>query len=154
MSEKSLSPGSKGEIQANFDSTRFRGAVKKTIYIYSNDPVMPVMQLHIKGKVTEVVAVEPAKVNFGHVSADQSLAATITLRNQGETPLRLGQPTTTAKELQAEMAEVTLPKGEQTTVDLLLSPKPGKSRFSGYVIVPAVGVPKNQLRIPVYATFR
>ncbi len=154
VSEKSLPPGSKGEIQANFDSTRFRGAVKKTIYLYSNDPVVPVMQLHIKGKVVEVVAIEPSRVNFGNIAADKSLAAKVTLRNQGESPLSLGKPTTTAKELQAEMDEVTLAKGEQTTVDLLLSPKPGRSRFSGYVIIPAVGAPKNELRIPVYATIQ
>jgi hypothetical protein len=154
VSEKNLSPGSQGEIQANFDSTRFRGAVKKTIYLYSNDPVMPVMQLHIKGKVIEVVAIEPSRVNFGNASAGQSLSAKVTLRNQGESPLSLGKPTTTAEELQAEMDNVTLEKGEQAAVELLLRPKPGSSRFSGYVIIPAVGAPKNQLRIPVYATIQ
>jgi hypothetical protein len=152
VSEKNLPPGSKGEIQANFDSARFRGAVKKTIYLYSNDPEHPVLQLHVKGKVVEVVTIDPPQVNFGRVSPDQSLAAKVTLRNQGKGPIKLGKPSTTATELQAEMPEIAILNGEEVTLQLLLSPKPGKNRFSGYVIVPAVGVPKDQLRIPVYAT--
>lgn len=152
VSEKTLPPGAKGEIQANFDSTRFRGAVKKTIYLYSNDPVRPVQQLHIKGTVVEIVAVRPARVNFGRVSPDQSLAATITLQNLGKEPLMLGTPTTTAKELTAEIAATSLQEGSETTVELLLTPKPGQNRFSGYVIIPAENTPQKQLRIPVYAT--
>lgn len=153
VSEKNVAPGGTGEIQANFDSARFRGSVSKTVYIYSNDPVQPVMQLQIKGKVLEVVAVEPGKVNFGKVNGEQSLAAKVRLRNQGTEPLTFGKPSTTAAELQAEMPEVTLVKGKETTIDLLLKPKPGSTRFSGYVLVPVVGVPNNQLRIPVYASF-
>ena len=59
VSEKSIPPGGKGELQANFDSTRFRNDVSKTIYLYSNDPVRPVMQFQIKGTILETVAVEP-----------------------------------------------------------------------------------------------
>lgn len=154
VSEKSISADGQGEIQANFDSTRFRGAISKTIYVYSNDPAKPIVNLYIKGKVLEVVAVEPSQVNFGRVDADQSLAAKVTLRNQAEEPMSFGKPTTTAEELQAKMPEVTLAKGEEATVELILSPKPGQKRFSGYILIPAVGMPKDQLRIPVYANFQ
>ncbi len=52
------------------------------------------------------------------------------------------------------MSETILAKGEEVTLELMLSPKPGTMRFSGYVLVPVDGVPKNQLRIPVYAAIR
>jgi len=151
ISEKNLDPGAKGQVQANFDSTRFRGTVSKTIYLYSNDPVKPVVQLKIKGEVIEIVAVEPKQVNFGTVAGDQTLVSKVILRNQGEKPLTLGPPSTTAIELQADMPKTVLAKGEEVSLDLMLSPKPGTERFSGYVLVPVDGVPKNQLRIPVYA---
>ncbi len=67
VSEKSIPPGGKGELQANFDSARFRNTVSKTIYLYSNDPVRPVMQFYIKGKVLETVAVTPAQIHFGRL---------------------------------------------------------------------------------------
>ena len=152
LSEKSILPGEKGEVQTNFDSARFRGAVSKTIYLYSNDQVRPTMQLHVKGKVMEIVAVEPAQVNFGEVSAGKTVSAKVVLRNQGGKPLTLGKPNTTAVELVAKTLPASFADGDEVTVDLELTPKPGHSRFSGYVLVPIDGVPKNELRIPVYAT--
>jgi len=154
LSDKNLEPGETGQIQATFDSTRFRGEVSKTIYLYSNDPVQPVRQLKIKGRVLEIVAIEPAQVNFGTVSGDQTLVSQVVLRNQGEQPLTFGQPSTTAAELQAEMPKTTLVKGEEVTLELMLSPKPGTIRFSGYILLPVNGVPKGQLRIPVYASLK
>ncbi len=154
LSEKNLAPGAKGQIKTNFDSTRFRGSVSKTVYLYSNDPVKPVVQLKIKGQVLEIIAVEPEQVNFGTVAGDQTLASKVVLRNQGETSLTLGVPSTTAAELQAEMPKTTLAKGEEASLELMLTPKPGTLRFSGYVLVPVDGVPNNQLRIPVYAVIR
>jgi hypothetical protein len=152
VSEKSIPPGGKGELQANFDSARFRNKVSKTIYLYSNDPVRPVMQFHIKGKVLETVAVEPAQINFGNVTAETAVTATVLLRNQGDKPLTLGKPRSTAAELVVRMPEASFASGDKVTLELQLTPKPGQPRFSGYVLVPVDGVPKNELRIPVYAT--
>jgi len=152
VSEKKLSPGGQGELQANFDSTRFHGTVSKTIYIYSNDPVNPVMQLHIQGKVLETVVVEPSQVNLGQVKAEEPVQSKVVLRNQGAEPLTLGEPRSTAKELKVKMPKASFSPGEEVTLELQLTPKPGQTRFSGYVLVPVTGVPKNELRIPVYAT--
>jgi hypothetical protein len=152
VSEKNLPPGGKGELQANFDSSRFRGAVSKTIYLYSNDPVRPVMQLQLQGKVLEVVAVEPNQVNFGQVKSQQPVMATVMLHNRGEKPLTLGEPRSTAAELLVKMPKVSFASGDEVSLELQLTPKPGQPRFSGYVLIPVDGVPKNELRIPVYAT--
>jgi len=153
VSEKSISPGGKGELRANFDSTRFRDAVSKTISLYSNDPVRPVMQFQIKGKVIETVAVVPAQINFGKVTAEEPVTSTVMLRNQSGKPLALGKPRSTAAELVVKMPEASFSDGEEVILELNLTPKPGQDRFSGYVLVPVAGVPRNELRIPVYATF-
>ena len=152
VSEKSIPPGGKGELQANFDSARFRGSVSKTIYLYSNDPVSPVVQFYIKGKVLETVVVNPAQINFGKVVAEKPVTSTVVLRNQGEKPLTLGKPYSTAAELVVKMPEASFAKGDEVTLELQLTPKPGQVRFSGYILVPVEGLPKKELRIPVYAT--
>lgn len=152
VSERNIPPGGKGELQANFDSTRFRDAVSKTISLYSNDPVRPIVQLQIKGKVLETVTVLPSQVNFGTVAAQKPLISTVLLRNQGGKPLTLGKPRSTAAELVVKMSETDFADGDEVTLELQLTPKPGQVRFSGYVLVPVDGVPKNELRIPVYAT--
>jgi hypothetical protein len=152
VSERNIPPGGKGELQANFDSTRFRDAVSKTISIYSNDPVRPIVQLQIKGKVLETVAVLPPQINFGNVVAQKPVVSSILLRNQGGKPLTLGKPHSTAAELVVKISEAAFADGDEVTLELQLTPKPGQGRFSGYVMVPVDGVPKNELRIPVYAT--
>jgi hypothetical protein len=151
VSEKNVPPGSKGELQANFDTTRFHGKVSKTIYLYSNDPVRPVMQLHIQGKVLQTVAIDPAQVNLGQVKTKELVTASVVLRNQGGKPLTLSTPQTTATELKAKLSKKSFAPGETVTLELQLTAKPGQDRFSGYVLIPVEGVPKNELRIPVYA---
>lgn len=152
VSEKSIPPGGKGELLANFDSTRFRNAVSKTISLYSNDPVHPVMQFNIKGKVLEAITVVPAQIHFGTVGSEKPVSTTVLLRNQGGKPMTFGKPRSTATELTVKMPETSFAGGDEVTLELILTPKPGQVRFSGYVLVPVDGVPKNELRIPVYAT--
>jgi hypothetical protein len=152
VSEKSIPPGGKGELQANFDSTRFRNAVSKTISLYSNDPVHPIMQFYIKGKVLEAISVVPSQIHFGTVDSQKPVSSTVLLRNQGGKPLTLGKPHSTATELTVKMPETSFADGDEVTLELKLTPKPGQVRFSGYILVPVDGVPKGELRIPVYAT--
>jgi hypothetical protein len=154
LSEKTIPPGGVGEIKANFDSSRFRGDVSKTIYVYTNDPVDATRQLHIKGTVLEKVLVTPAQINFGPVAAKQRVTSRVTLKNQIAEAMKVEKAKSTAAELTVKMQPVTLQQGEEAVVELTLTPKPGRTRFSGYVLVPIKGVPRNELRIPVYATIK
>ena len=122
VSEKNIPPGGKGELKANFDSTRFRGAISKTIYLYSNDPVRPVMQFHLKGNVLEIVAVEPSQVNFGKVEAGKPVSTTVVLRNQGKEALVLGKSRSTAEELVVKVPEGGFVNGAEVTIELQLTP--------------------------------
>lgn len=154
LSEKVIPPGGRGELKASFDSTRFRNNISKTIYLYSNDPVDPVLQLHIKGRVLETIAIEPAQVHFGSISAKNTVVSSVVLRNMGKNRLSLGEPRSTAAELVAKMSETSFDGGDEVTLELRLTPKPDQVRFSGYVLVTVEGLPKNELRIPVYAEIK
>lgn len=154
ISEKNLPPGGSGEVQVSFDSTRFRGHVTKTVYLYSNDPVQPVMQLFIKGSVKESVTIDPVQVNFGPIPVGQTARTEVLLRNQGNSPLVLGTPTTTAEELTVSLPARQFAAGSEVKVTLGLNPKPGQTRFSGYVLLPVEGGTSRELRIPVYASMK
>lgn len=152
ISEKTLAPGGKGEVKVSFDSTRFRGQVTKTVYLYSNDPVQPVMQLFVKGNVKESVTIDPVQVNFGPLVVGRAAQSTVRLRNQGNRPLVLGTPKTTAEELTVSLPERQFAAGSELIVTLTLKPKPGQPRFSGYILLPIEGDSARELRIPVYAS--
>ena len=151
VSTKELAPGASGEIQTSFDSTRFRGPVKKTVYLYTNDPARPLVQMYLKGTVKEELALNPQMVNFGTVAAKQTVRTSVVLVNQGDREVRLAKPETTAPELAARLSSVTIPPGGKASVELTLTPKPGQARFSGYVLFSADGAIRHDLRIPVYA---
>jgi len=150
-SAKVLAPGQSGEVQASFDSTRFQGAISKTVYLYTNDPVQPMVQLKLKGKVQVEVALEPQQVNFGTVAPKRTVKSTVNLVNQGKQEVRLDGLETTAPELVARLSAAVIPPGGKVAVELTLTPKPGNPRFSGYVLFKATGAVNHDLRIPVYA---
>ena len=154
VSTKTLAPGDRGEVQANFDSTRFRGEVSKTISLYSNDPGQPVAQLVVKGKVQEVLSVTPSLVNLGQVAEGKTAVAQVSLQNRGSIELRLDKVQTTSSDLVVKLATETLSAGQHTVINIELTPRPGQDRFSGYVMLPAQGSLRTDLRIPVYADIR
>jgi hypothetical protein len=150
-SAKVLAPGESGEIQTSFDSARFRGPVKKTVYLYTNDPVQPMVQLQLKGTVKAELTLEPQVVNFGAVSPRKTVKSTVNLINQGDREVQLDGLETTAPELAARWSAAVIPPGGKIAVELTLTPKPGQPRFSGYVLFKAAGAIRHDLRIPVYA---
>lgn len=154
VSAKTLAPSESGEVQANFDSTRFRGAVAKTISLYSNDPGQPVAQLVLKGTVQETLSVAPAQVNLGQVAPGKTAVARVTLQNHGEVELRLDKVQTSSPDLAATMTTETLPPGQSALMDIRLTPPPGRDRFSGYVVLQAHGPLRSELRIPVHAAIQ
>lgn len=154
VSTKTLAPGDRSEVQANFDSTRFRGEVSKTISLYSNDPKQPVVQLVVKGKVLETLSVTPALVYLGQVAVGKTSIAQVALQNHGDVELRLDKVQTTSPDLVVKPSTATLSAGQRVILDVELTPRPGQDRFSGYVMLPAHGSLRTDLRIPVYADIR
>jgi hypothetical protein len=154
VSAKSLAPSEAGKVQANFDSTRFRGAVTKTISLYSNDPGQPVMKLYIKGNIRLPLSVVPSRINLGQVEIGKTAATKMTLENHGDADLRLDEIQTSSPDLVIALSAETLPAGQSAVIDVQLTPRSGQSRFNGYVTIPAKGPLKSDLRIPVHAGIR
>jgi hypothetical protein len=154
VSAKTLAPSEKGKVQAKFDSTRFRGAVTKTISLYSNDPVQPVMKLYIKGNIRIPLSVVPSRINLGQVATGKTAATKLTLENHGNEELRLDEIWTSSPDLTLVIPAETLPAGQTAIIDVQLTPRAGQKRFNGYVIIPAKGQLKSDLRIPVLAGIR
>lgn len=51
LSSKILKPDEIGELKIKFDSTGLSGDIQKSVYIHSNDPENPIVQLIITGIV-------------------------------------------------------------------------------------------------------
>jgi hypothetical protein len=51
LSSKTIKPGKTAELKVTFDSRGFKGEIKKSIYVHSNDPQHPIIQLRIESRV-------------------------------------------------------------------------------------------------------
>jgi hypothetical protein len=92
VSNKKVEPGKTGRIKVSFDTRGYAGEVVKYIYVESDDPVQPKIQL----KVTAAINLPPQpRIEFDRYNIDagllvegESLDATIVVRNKGELELK------------------------------------------------------------------
>jgi hypothetical protein len=152
LSSEVIAPGEKGEVGTTFDSVRFRGDVIKTIYLYTDDPLKPVIQLFLRGSVKPEIVQDPERVELGLLQPEVEKEVRVTLTNQGEKEITFPSIQVTAPELQAELSSDVLLPGKTVQVLIKAAPREGKSRLSGYVIVKTSSSHVPELRIPVYGS--
>jgi hypothetical protein len=92
ISEKKIDPGKTGKIKVTFDSRGYQGEVTKYVYVDSDDPLAPRIQL----KITAAVDVPPQpRIDLDRYSYDagllvegDDLEASVVVKNRGELELR------------------------------------------------------------------
>ena len=154
VSAKTIAPGAAGEIKASFDSTRFRGRIAKSIYLYTNDPDHPEARFNLTGEVLEQLTAAPQQLVLGNLEAGVESKAELTRTNQGEETLQLAAVQASVPALSAALESSTLAPGASTRLLVKVLPSAGSTRFSGYLFVRAVGPQAPELRIPVQAQLR
>lgn len=64
---QTIRPGGEGEITAVLDTAHERWGLAKTLYVRSNDPISPVVQIAVTGYVRPAELIfSPKTVSFGH----------------------------------------------------------------------------------------
>ncbi len=152
LSNHSLLPGEEAELQAVFDSRRFQGPVVKTIYVYSNDPLQRVIQLHLRGTVVPEIEIKPARVDLGSISPGESGEATVLLINRGRNDIVFSAVTATVPHLKGELATRDLAPGEKTELRIIARPDQDTARLSGYILLETSSESAPELRIAVIGT--
>jgi hypothetical protein len=92
VSDKKVEPGKSGKIKVTFSTQGYAGEVVKYIYVETDDPVQPRVQL----KITAAIDVPPQpRIDFDRYSFDggllvegDALVAPVTVYNKGELELR------------------------------------------------------------------
>lgn len=154
LSSKVIPPGEKGQIKASFDSTRFRGDVVKSIYLYSDAANRGEARFILRGRVQEELVVNPQQVILRDLAPGREQSVTLTLMNRGERDISLAQVETSTPEVAAEPGRTRLAPGQSTPLRVRVSPGPQARRISGYVFVRTVGGRTPEIRIPVQATLK
>lgn len=91
VSQKEIAPGKEGRIKVTFDSRGYFGKVRKYIYVESNDPKNPRLELTITAEVetgpAPRIELEPYNLDLGLVLEGESSEARIKVRNSGQLEL-------------------------------------------------------------------
>ncbi len=134
LSDKSLLPGSAGEIKATLSSKSFRGRVKKTITVLSNDPDTPTHKLTISGEIIEEISFNPQNINFGSFREDNQTdkVVKVSVRSQSGPDFKITKVTSSKP-----FVEVSLTEEEDAEFTIIATLKDYHEigRFSGKIFL-------------------
>ena len=150
LSAKEIAPGEEGEISTTFDSSRFRGNIRKTVTLYTNAPQQQTARFTLSGQVEPELAAEPAKVALTALPPGETTATEVTLSNRGTRTLNLKVARVTAQGVEATFPESALPPGESTTLEVKIKPPEKLPRINGWIIVSTDSPYSRELRLPVH----
>lgn len=151
LSATRIAPGDMGELKTTFDSTRFKGAINKTVSFDSNDPQLPQVSFALYGNVKVELLLQPDRVNWGKVKADVPLNSSVTIVNQGSVTINLQPPKVTSPAFSAELDALQILPGEKVTLQIAAKFPEQKKRLGGYVIIGTDYPSVPQLRVSVSA---
>ena len=151
LSSGRIAPGDSVELWTKFDSSRFKGGVKKTISLETNDPLKRQVFFTLSGEIKVELLVTPEQISWGQVTAVQELDRLVTISNQAPITVNLQPPQTTNPALRAVLSSQEIKPGGQVELRVHGQLGPDIARLSGYVIV-STDYPKvPQIRVPVSA---
>lgn len=151
LSSKRIASGDTGELKATFDSTNFRGGVKKTITMETNDPNNAQVVFNLYGDVRAELVFEPERIVWRDVQPDQNLETKVMISNQGQRVVNLQPPKATNKYITAELSAQQLPPGGQVELKVQGNLSPEMARINGYVIIATDYKNAPMIRVPVSA---
>lgn len=149
LADRDLEPGTTGEVRATFDSTRFQGLVVKTIYLYTNDPMHKVVQLHLRGEVRRELSVSPKRLVLESVIPGQQTLASVEIANVGDKEFVVERAEVTVKEARVDFTRRVLQPGEQAEITLQVTVPEGNGGFNGYLLINLSGTVITEQRIPL-----
>lgn len=148
LRDKSVPPGTNTTLQVKLSLRGRKGAVRKSIYVASNDPKQPYLRLTLTGRVAGTLDVTPRSVDFGAISSMATATQMVTVSSA--VGLSVTNIQCTSNRFQAEVERVSsnrhavtvslvppLPAGRtQAKVGLLTdNPRTPKIEFSVQAVV-------------------
>jgi hypothetical protein len=130
--DKVIAPGKEGAIDAEVNTTAFRGLITKHLTVFTNDPAHPQLELTLTAKVTPLIDVKPGPSALLSIE-DRAATQEFTLERTGGRPMKIRQVVTNAPYLKAETA--ALPGEGRYKVSLTASTDAPMGRSTVPVVV-------------------
>jgi uncharacterized protein DUF1573 len=113
--DKVIPAGKEGVIEAEVNTTRFRGAITKHLTVTTNDPAHRQFELTLNARVTPLVKIDPGEVALVTVD-DKPVSQVFTLERAGGLPMKVLQVTPAGSSLKTELTPLDGPGRYKLTV--------------------------------------
>lgn len=102
--EQTLPPGCKGELVVGFDSTGRNGRQSQTVYLHSNDPITPIVELQITGTVKPTrLPISVRQLNLGIVKKRVGATGELSIADPGDRSLAVTEVVTDSPHVKASL---------------------------------------------------
>lgn len=124
LSSDTIAPGESGEIRASFNTRHYQGQKSQPVYVTSNDPTNPNVQLQLVTTVKTIASFDPANLQFDQVIYGQGATRETTLVFDGE-PFPIREISVEPEFFQARILEPEEETGNDSPIriEVTLSPE-------------------------------
>lgn len=153
-SSKSVAPGKTATVKITFNSKNFSGQVHKTVTILSNAPGQERTVVEFTADIREEVTVNPPQFLFMNAEATQVATASISIRNNGTTPLVIKGYRTALEGLTVKLPPGPIPPGEAAGITAEFRPKAPKPVVTDLVVFETSSAAQPEVLVYVYGSVR
>jgi hypothetical protein len=154
---RSVPPGGTGSISFTYNASGLRGAQAQALYIESNDPVSPLVQVQIGAVVRpSTLLVSTRRIDFGTVDFDQGATRELYVKDPGDGSLDIREVTSDSRLLEVALAGTAHPEVKERTFPVRVSVKPAAPAgpFVGSITIVSNHPKEPRLTIPVTARIK
>ncbi len=132
--DKTVAPGATWALPVTFSAAGRQGKNHKSVIVETGAPDQPRVVFNVTGEIKPLFAFEPGPhVSFGTLQEDSDETRSLTIINQGDEPVTLGEP-----EVNTDAVKVTL-----------RAVKPGRQyELSVRTLPPITDSPRARIRVP------
>lgn len=142
LSADKIEPGQHGQIEVKFDTRGYGGRVSKYIFVDSNDPAEPRVQLEVTADIevppSPKIEIDPYNHDAGLFLAGEELRAPLRIINKGELELRVEFNHRNAgffvKEKKASVP-LKIAAGKEAVVDVRIPTKDRAGTVREYILI-------------------
>jgi len=154
---KTVPPGGRGSIALTFDATGLRGVQRHALYVESNDPVSPLVQIRVAAAIKPAkLLVSTRRIHFGEVDANLGAQREIFIKDPGDGSLEVEEVVSDSGLLDVCLVGASRPEEGDTVFPVRLTLKPGVpvGAFEAGITIISNHPKEPRLQIPVFARIK
>ncbi|MEW6509959.1 MAG: DUF1573 domain-containing protein [Bacteroidota bacterium] len=154
VSSKAIPPGGSGTLKITFNSKNFAGPVHKTVTVRSNAAGHEETVISFTADVVDEILLTPQNLLFRNAEVDRVNVTTITVTNNGSTPLGLTAFRTQLKGLILKLPSSPIQPGATAEIRAEFTPEAAAPLISDGVFVKTTNDRQPELFVQVFGNAR